>query len=80
MIIPAREADTIRQALLKEVNPGQGTLGKGSGGSTYTFNAGSVVFQISGAMGRGEAQQAAAEFKRALQSDQIQTVASGRRS
>jgi hypothetical protein len=78
MVIPAKQANTIRDALLKESVYGstpnkQSGSGKssGSGGVTLTFNQGSIVIQVQGAMTEDSARRAATAFTQQLAKENI---------
>lgn len=65
MVIPARQAETIRSALLKDAlipKSGQGGAGSSGGGTHLQFGAGAVVIQVQGALNDASARQAAQAF------------------
>jgi SLT domain-containing protein len=73
MIIEKPKADTIRQALMRDVvnvkdaATGQGVSNRASGsGISLTFHDGSIRFVVNGAMTSGEARNAASTFANAL--------------
>lgn len=72
MIVPAKQANTIRQALLQEnvggTDPtGKVAKGKSGSGVTINFGKGSVVFQVSGTVTEETGRAAARGFVKALQ-------------
>lgn len=85
MIIEKPKADTIRQALMRDVvnmkdaATGKTSSGGGGGGSiTLNFHPGSVQFAISGAMSESSARRAADSFSKALaENERLKALAAG---
>ncbi|MER5754292.1 NlpC/P60 family protein [Streptomyces sp. NPDC002088] len=78
MIIPAYQAEAVRQALAGNT-PLAGGLGGTSGGSaSLAFHSGSVVIQVQGSMDQQSARDAAKQFMTALaEDDRINLIAAG---
>lgn len=80
MIIPAYQAEAIRNALSNNTPLAGGLPGSGAGGkATLNFHAGAVVIQVQGVMDQQSARDAAQQFMTALAEDnRIQLIAAGK--